>query len=57
MRTDSEQVIRVHVTGWDVNCPQHIPQRIDAAEVERAIGERDRRIEALEAEIASFKEE
>ena len=56
-RARGEQVIRVHVTAWDVNCPQHIPQRIDAADVERAIGERDRRIEALEAEIASFKEE
>jgi hypothetical protein len=52
-RARGEQVIRVCVTASGVNCPQHIPQRFDVADVERAIEERDRRIEALEAEIAS----
>jgi uncharacterized protein len=42
-----EQVILFTVAAWDANCPQHIPQRFDAADVAAAIGERDRRIEAL----------
>lgn len=37
-----EQVIRVYVTAWGVNCPPHIPQRFDAADVERAIARNGR---------------
>jgi uncharacterized protein len=47
-----EQTILFRVTAWDANCPQHIPQRFEAADVAAAIAERDRRIEQLEAEIA-----
>ena len=43
------------VTAWDVNCPQHIPQRFDAADVEAALESRDRRIAALEAELAALR--
>ena len=43
------------VEAWDANCPQHIPQRFEAADVARALAERDRRIAALEAEIARLK--
>lgn len=25
-----ERAIVIHVTAWDVNCPQHIPRRVDA---------------------------
>jgi uncharacterized protein len=32
---------------WDSNCPQHIPQRFEAADVAAALAERDRRIEEL----------
>jgi len=46
-----EQVILFTVSAWNGNCPQHIPQRFEAADVAAALGERDRRIEALEAEI------
>ena len=46
-----EQVILFTVAAWDSNCPQHIPQRFDAADVAAALAQRDRRIEALEAEI------
>jgi hypothetical protein len=42
------------VTAWDANCPQHIPQRFEAADVAAALAERDRRIEALEAEVKRF---
>src|SRR5262252_40696 len=50
-RARPEQVLVMTVTAWDANCPQHIPQRIEAADVAAALAERDRRIEALEAEI------
>src|SRR6267142_2974557 len=50
-RARPEQVIVLTVTAWDANCPQHIPQRFEAADVASALAERHRRIEALEAEI------
>jgi hypothetical protein len=46
-----EQVILFSVSAWDANCPQHIPQRIDAADVAAALADRDERIKAMEAEI------
>jgi uncharacterized protein len=49
------QVILFKVSAWDVNCPQHIPQRFEAAEVAAAIEERDRRIEELEAQLTSLR--
>ncbi len=45
------QVIRFSIKAWDSNCPQHIPRRFEAAEVEAALAERDRRIAALEAQL------
>lgn len=47
----SEQAILFTVAAWDTNCPQHIPQRFEAADVAAALGERDRRIAALQAEV------
>ena len=43
------------VDAWDANCPKHIPRRIDAAEVEAELAERDRRIAGLEAEVARLR--
>ncbi|TIP65830.1 MAG: pyridoxamine 5'-phosphate oxidase, partial [Mesorhizobium sp.] len=37
------------------NCPQHIPQRFEAADVAAALAERDKRIERLEQEIARLR--
>lgn len=51
-RARPEQVLLFTVTAWDVNCPQHIPQRFEAAQVQQAIDERDARIAALEAEVS-----
>jgi predicted pyridoxine 5'-phosphate oxidase superfamily flavin-nucleotide-binding protein len=51
-----EQVILFTVAAWDANCPQHIPRRFEAADVTAALAERDRRIEALEAEIKQLRE-
>jgi predicted pyridoxine 5'-phosphate oxidase superfamily flavin-nucleotide-binding protein len=54
-RARPEQVVLFTVTAWDVNCPQHIPQRIEAADVEAAIQSRDERIAALEAEVERLR--
>lgn len=50
-----EQVLIFDVAAWDANCPQHIPLRFEADEVAAALAERDKRIEALEAEIRKLK--
>jgi predicted pyridoxine 5'-phosphate oxidase superfamily flavin-nucleotide-binding protein len=50
-----EQTILFTVAAWDTNCPQHIPQKFDAADVAAALEQRDRKIAALEAEIAELK--
>lgn len=52
-----EQAILFTVAAWDTNCPQHIPQRFEAADVAAALGERERRIHALEAELARLRAE
>jgi hypothetical protein len=51
-RSKIEQVMLVTVETWDVNCPQHIPQKLDAADVAKALAARDARIAELEAELA-----
>lgn len=50
-----EQVVLFNVTAWDVNCPQHIPQRFEAADVLAAINSRDQRIATLEAELVQLR--
>lgn len=56
-RARPEQVLLLTVTAWDVNCPQHIPQRFEAADVEAAIESRDQRIAALEAEVRRLRQD
>ncbi|MDX8442600.1 pyridoxamine 5'-phosphate oxidase family protein [Mesorhizobium sp. VK3E] len=51
-----EQAILFTVSAWDANCPQHIPQRFEAADVAAALAERDRRIAGLEQEIARLRD-
>jgi predicted pyridoxine 5'-phosphate oxidase superfamily flavin-nucleotide-binding protein len=50
-----EQVILFRISAWDTNCPQHIPQKFDAADVAAALASRDARIAELEAELAKSK--
>ena len=50
-----EHVVLFNVTAWDVNCPQHIPQRFEAADVKAALAARDLRISELEAELAQLR--
>jgi len=37
-RARGEQVILFTIAAWDTNCPQHIPQKFDAADVAAAPG-------------------
>jgi len=50
-----DQVILFTVSAWDSNCPQHIPQRFEAADVAAALAERDEHIADLEAEISRLR--
>jgi predicted pyridoxine 5'-phosphate oxidase superfamily flavin-nucleotide-binding protein len=50
-----EQVILFLISAWDTNCPQHIPQKFDAADVAAALASREARIAELEAELAALK--
>ncbi|MEO8443082.1 MAG: pyridoxamine 5'-phosphate oxidase family protein [Betaproteobacteria bacterium] len=50
-----EQVLEFRISAWDANCPQHIPQRFEAADVAHALAERDRRIAELESQIELLK--
>ena len=50
-----EQVILFKIAAWDTNCPQHIPQKFDAADVATALASRDARIAELEAALAATK--
>jgi predicted pyridoxine 5'-phosphate oxidase superfamily flavin-nucleotide-binding protein len=52
-----EQVILFKIAAWDTNCPQHIPQKFDAADVAAALAARDARIAELEAELAALRGE
>ena len=52
-----EQVILFKIAAWDTNCPQHIPQKFDAADVAAALAARDVRIAELEAELAALRGE
>ena len=49
-----EQVILFKLSAWDTNCPQHIPQKFDAADVAAALAARDARIAELEAEVTKL---
>jgi len=44
-----ERVVLITVARWDVNCPAHIPQKIDAADVAATIDRLERRIAELES--------
>jgi uncharacterized protein len=50
-----EQVIVFRLAAWDTNCPQHIPQKFDSADVAAALSSRDERIAELEAELAALR--
>lgn len=51
-KAQSNYVTLFRVQAWDANCPQHIPQRFDKADITRLMEQRDRRIAELEKEVA-----
>jgi predicted pyridoxine 5'-phosphate oxidase superfamily flavin-nucleotide-binding protein len=50
-----ERMFRIHVTGYDWNCPKYITPRFTADEVERAAAPLHRRITELEAALAAAR--
>jgi predicted pyridoxine 5'-phosphate oxidase superfamily flavin-nucleotide-binding protein len=52
----TEHAILFEIEAWDTNCPRHIPQRFDAAEVRTAIDELQARITTLERENQALRE-
>ncbi|WP_144141018.1 pyridoxamine 5'-phosphate oxidase family protein [Paraburkholderia sp. BCC1884] len=54
-RAKPERAIVFEVSLWEANCPQHIPQRFEAADVRAALEEKDKRIRELEAEVKRLK--
>jgi uncharacterized protein len=50
-----ERVMLIKVAAWDVNCPQHIPVKIDADDVAAALAKRDARIAELETEVRKLR--
>jgi len=54
-RARVERAIIFTVSAWDSNCPQHIPQRFEAAQVAELLAERDKRIETLTKELAELR--
>ena len=60
-RVRPERAILITVTRWDINCPAHIPQKLDAQDVKAAIeryeahnAELMARIAELEAQLAAL---
>lgn len=50
-----ERAVRIDVLAWDANCPQHIPLRFDAEDVEAALALKDRKIAELEASLEALR--
>jgi predicted pyridoxine 5'-phosphate oxidase superfamily flavin-nucleotide-binding protein len=50
-----EQAIVFEVEAWDINCPQHIPHKIDAGDVETVLLQLQARIARLEEENAALR--
>lgn len=51
-RARPQRTMLITVEGFDWNCPQHIPLRLDAEDVQRALDQRDARIAELEERLA-----
>lgn len=50
-----ERALVIRVVAWDANCPRHIPQRFEAADVAEALASKDKRIAELEARVARLE--
>jgi len=52
-RAKAEQAIVFTVAAWDVNCPQHIPQKIAASHIGEQLARYQAKIAELEAKLAT----
>lgn len=50
-----ERAILFNLAAWDVNCPQHIPRRIDVARVAAVLADRDAQIARLQSELDRYR--
>ncbi len=50
-----ERALLFHIEAWDVNCQKHIPQKLDARDVEVALDALQTKIRELEVENAALK--
>lgn len=50
-----QRLMTIRVEGFDWNCSKHIPVRFEAEDVQRALEERDSRIELLEARLRELQ--
>jgi uncharacterized protein len=55
-RGRAERAILFRLVAWDVNCPQYIPQKVDAAEVRTTVDELRARIERLKEENGRLRQ-
>lgn len=55
-RGKPEQAIVFELEAWDTNCPQHIPRKLDAADVKATVAALEARIAELERENAALRE-
>ncbi len=53
-RAHPEQVFMFRLSAWDANCPQHIPKRVDLAEMEAVTAVKDRTILELTEQVAEL---
>lgn len=51
------QVLVFHVEAWDTNCPQHIPRRFEADEVDAALAAKDLEIAALKDAMRQLQDQ
>ena len=51
-----EQALLFTVAAWDMNCPQHIPRKINLADAAAVLASRDARIRELETEVSLLRE-
>jgi predicted pyridoxine 5'-phosphate oxidase superfamily flavin-nucleotide-binding protein len=54
-RARPQRIMSIAVEGFDWNCPQHIPVRIDVEDVKAALAERDRQIADLQEQLAAVR--
>ena len=53
-RAQPERVFMFSLSAWDANCPQHIPKRVDLAELEAVVAAKDRTILELTEQLAEL---